>query len=136
MRKNLLIALATIALTLAGAGCATKWADRPDAQKVAIVQGALEVVVAPECLRVKEGPYRALCQEVVADAIVSAEAIILKDASLLCPSISSKADQCSRITDESPEQDLNVATCKRVIRAAGLACELFVPRPDAEPAPE
>ncbi len=112
-------------------GCATFKALPPETQSSIIAEG-LRIVLKPECVRLAEvGPqYVSLCEEVIETAIVAIGAGITKDASLICPVVTARVKECSLLPDDSRFKQQNIATCERVIRAAGLACTLFLTKRD------
>ncbi len=114
MTKEIITAAAFAAVLLVS--CAS-WTP---AQRVLVCQESLRILVQPECVRLAEvgEDYVALCDEVVSGAIVACDSG--GDPALLCPTIASKASLCDRVGSDPRD----VATCERVIRAAGLACTI------------
>lgn len=123
-------------LALVATGCAS-WTK---ADRVLVCQESINVLAKPECVRLVEvgQEYADLCNSVLDAAVVACDAGINGDPALICPTIVEQAPRCQLIPDGSGQRDLNVATCERVIRAAGLACTIALAdrEPDPVPAPE
>lgn len=111
------------------------WQNMTSPQKVRVCQDTLKVIVKPECQRLaKKGQkYVDLCEAAVEDAVAGCAAAVLKDGSLMCDRISAKADQCQLIPDDSEDHKMNVTTCERVVRGAGLLCTLVFPSQEENP---
>jgi hypothetical protein len=147
MKTRYLTLLTSVSLLFLTLAC-VNWSDLSNSQRSSLTVAGLRAVVKPECVRLdqlkdlndeEKARVVALCEEVVEDVIVAVGAGFAEDPSLICPSISAKADQCEAvITTKDPiSRARNVATCERVINAAGLACTVGLMRPaaqDPEPA--
>ncbi len=129
------IILASLAVALGAAvACATSYTPET---KALFCKQAIKTLVAPECVRFDQldQRYVDLCIDVVEDATVACDAGYLDDPILMCAKIAEKDVQCDVIaegdTSPSDAKVRNVATCKRVVAAASLACTIAL----AEPAP-
>jgi hypothetical protein len=133
--RNILAAFMVVALGVAFA-CATNYTPET---KALFCKQAINTLVAPECVRFDEldQRYVDLCIDVVEDATVACDAGFLDDPIQMCAKIGEKAVQCDIISegDTSPSEAKlrNVATCKRVVAAASLACTIALAETVAAP---
>ena len=142
MNRIAISALVLGTVALVAVACATTYTTQA---KTLICKQAIQTLVAPECVRLDQvgQRYVELCQDVVEDAMVACEAGFTDNPILMCEKIGEKANQCALIADgdTSPSEAKlrNIATCERVVRAAGFACTLAlvtpVPEPTATPTP-
>ena len=130
------LVLGTVALMTVA--CATSYTDET---KALFCKQAINTLVAPECVRFDalDQRYVDLCIDVVEDATVACDAGFYDNPILMCAKIGEKAIQCDIIaegdTSPSDAKARNVATCKRVVAAASLACTIALAEPKPEPTP-